>query len=150
MRIGEDILGNYVLICSMAAWFTAQLLKIITGMIKYGRVDYRRVLFASGGMPSSHASTVSALCASIAVVEGFGSVAFALSFIFAFIVMYDATGVRRAAGEQAKILNQLVDNLSERRPDYFQKKLKELIGHTPLEVIAGALLGILVVLLIPT
>jgi acid phosphatase family membrane protein YuiD len=132
----------------MLGWFTASVFKIIIVLVKDRKLDFRKI-YASGGMPSSHSATVSSLAAAIAKAEGFRSTSFALAFMLAFIVMYDAAGVRRAAGEQAKILNQLVNNLYEHKPVYITKNLKELIGHTPLEVIVGCLLGILIVLLIP-
>jgi len=139
---------NYVLMCALLGWFIAQSLKIVTVLIKEKRLDFRKFV-ATGGMPSSHSATVSALAASIAKAEGARSVHFAIAFMLAFIVMVDATGVRRAAGEQAKILNQLMNEMPEDKPVYIKKKLKELIGHTPFEVIVGALLGILIVLIIP-
>lgn len=149
MRIFYDLTGNYVLMCSLAGWFSAQTLKIFTALVKEKKFDLRK-FFSNGGMPSSHTSTVCALCLSIGKTDGFKSSTFALSFMLAFIVMVDATGVRRAAGEQAKILNQLVYDMTDDKPVYMKKKLKELIGHTPLEVIVGALLGALIVLIIPT
>ena len=144
----NDILGNYVLVCSMLGWLCASLAKVVILLIRERRLDLRKI-FASGGMPSSHSATVSSLAAAVARTDGMGSTNFAISFMFAFIVMYDASGVRRAAGEQAKILNQLVDNFSENKPVYMKKNLKEIIGHTPLEVIVGALLGVLIALLAP-
>lgn len=148
MFVFKDILNNYALTCSMLGWFIASVAKIIIILIREKRLDFRK-LFASGGMPSSHSATVSSLAAAVAKTDGFGSTSFAISFMFAFIVMYDASGVRRAAGEQARILNHLVNNLSDNRPVYLKKNLKELIGHTPLEVVVGALLGILIVLVAP-
>jgi len=143
-----EIFGNYVLVCSMLGWLCASVAKVVILLIRERRLDLRK-LFASGGMPSSHSATVSSLAAAVAKKDGIGSTAFAISFMFAFIVMYDAAGVRRAAGEQAKILNQLVSNFSENKPMYLKKNLKEIIGHTPLEVIVGALLGVLIALLAP-
>ena len=104
---------------------------------------------SSGGMPSSHSSTVCALVVASARVCGTNSVEFALAFILAFIVMYDAAGVRRAAGEQAKVLNRIAKELSEGDTRYLDKNLKELIGHTPLQVFMGALLGVVIPLIIP-
>ena len=144
----NDILNNYALICSMSGWLIASLAKIVILLIREKRLDFRKI-FASGGMPSSHSATVSSLATAVAKTDGLQSTGFAIAFMFAFIVMYDAAGVRRAAGEQARILNQLVNNLSEHKPVYAKKNLKELIGHTPLEVIVGALLGILIALVMP-
>ena len=95
-------------------------------------------------MPSSHSSTVTCLTSSIGIVHGFNSALFAISFVFAVIVMYDAAGVRRAAGEQAKILNRLVADLEDGKTTDINVHLKELLGHTPREVLFGALLGILI------
>jgi len=132
----------------MLGWLIASVTKIIIGLIREKRLDFRRI-YGSGGMPSSHSATVSSLAVAVAKTNGLRSTSFAIAFMLAFIVMYDASGVRRAAGEQARILNQLVNNLSEHRPVYLKKNLKELIGHTPLEVVVGALLGVLIVLLFP-
>ena len=144
----RDIVNNYALICSVLGWFIASVAKIIIILIREKRLDFRK-LVASGGMPSSHSATVSALATAVARTDGLDSVSFAIAFIFAFIVMYDASRVRRAAGEQAKILNRLVNDLLENRPQYFTQNLKELIGHTPRQVIAGCLLGILIALSVP-
>lgn len=148
MNVLNAILNNYVLVCSMLGWLIASVAKIIIALIREKRFMFRK-LFSSGGMPSSHSATVSSLAAAVAIKDGLESTTFALSFMFAFIVMYDASGVRRAAGEQARILNQLVNNLSENKPVYWKKNLKELIGHTPLEVVVGCLLGILIALVLP-
>lgn len=148
MFVADDILNNYALICSMLGWLIASMAKVIILLIREKRLDFRK-LFASGGMPSSHSATVSSLAVAVAKTDGLRSTGFAISFMFAFIVMYDAAGVRRAAGEQARILNHLVNNLSEHKPVYVKKNLKELIGHTPLEVVVGALLGILIALVMP-
>jgi len=148
MYIFNDIINNYALICSILGWFIASVAKIIIILIREKRFELRK-LFSSGGMPSSHSATVSSLAVAVAKTDGFGSTTFAIAFMFAFIVMYDASGVRRAAGEQARILNQLVNNLTEHKPVYLKKNLKELIGHTPFEVIVGALLGVLIALVMP-
>ena len=148
MFVIHTIFGNYVLLCSMLGWLSASSAKVVILFVREKRLDLRK-FFSSGGMPSSHSATVSSLAAAVAKTDGIGSTAFAISFMFAFIVMYDASGVRRAAGEQAKILNQLIDNFSENKPVYMKKNLKEIIGHTPLEVIVGALLGILIALVAP-
>ena len=143
-----DMLNNYALICSIMGWLIASVAKILIVLIREKRLDLKKI-FASGGMPSSHSATVSSLAIAVAKTDSVRSTSFAIAFMFAFIVMYDASGVRRAAGEQARILNQVVNNMSENKPVYLKKNLKELIGHTPLEVVVGALLGILIALLIP-
>ena len=148
MFVVDGILDNYALVCSMLGWLVASTAKVVILLFRERRLDLRK-MFASGGMPSSHSATVSSLAAAVAKTDGLRSTGFAISFMFAFIVMYDASGVRRAAGEQAKILNHIVNNLSENKPIYLKKNLKEIIGHTPLEVVVGALLGILIVLVIP-
>jgi len=145
----RDVLNNYVLICAILGWLIASIAKIIIILIREKRLDFRK-LVASGGMPSSHSATVSSLATAVARTDGFGSTIFAIAFMFAFIVMYDAAGVRRAAGEQAKILNQLVNNPAIwNNPVRLKKNLKELIGHTPLQVFVGAALGILIAIVMP-
>lgn len=149
MEIVKDLLRNDMLICAVVAYFIAQFLKILTTLYKEKKLDLRR-LWASGGMPSSHAATVSALAIRCGMVSGVASPAFAICFILASVVMYDATGVRRAAGEQAKLLNQIVADLFSGNPEYTEKALKELIGHTPLQVVMGSLLGILIGFFFPS
>lgn len=148
MEYITGIFTNYVFICSIVGWFVAQAIKCIRFIVKNHRFDFR-VLTSSGGMPSSHSATVSALVVAVARLCGTKSPEFALAFILAFIVMYDAAGVRRAAGEQAKVLNRIADELSEGDTRYLDKDLKEFIGHTPFQVVIGALLGIVIPLLIP-
>jgi len=138
-----NMFTNYVLWCAAIGWVTAQTLKLVINLIIHRKLNFR-LLVASGGMPSSHSATVCALATAAGRTAGFGSVEFAIAFVFAFIVMYDASGVRRAAGEQAKVLNKLVRSLEVGDKDEARKELKELIGHTPLEVFAGALLGIII------
>lgn len=143
-----DLVSNYMLICAVSGYFLAQILKIVIGLIRDRKLDMK-LMFASGGMPSSHASTVAALCISCARLHGVGSPLFAITFILASVVMYDAAGVRRAAGEHAKILNQLMKGLTSGDPTLAEASLKELIGHTPLQVVMGALLGIALPFVIP-
>lgn len=135
-----------VLITSLTAWFAAQLLKVIFTLIKNKRFDFRRFV-GSGGMPSSHSSFVTSLATAIGIENGFTSNEFAICVVFAAVVMYDAAGVRRAAGQQARILNQLVEKWEKSDFSDTDKRLKELLGHTPKEVIAGALLGIAIALI---
>lgn len=136
-----DIFYNFPLVVSGIAWFIAQLLKTVVNIVTERRLNFVS-LMASGGMPSSHSATVSALAVSIGFTEGFASPFFAIAFLFAYIVMYDAAGVRRETGEQAKILNKMLIDLTEGHTDEMPKQLKELVGHTPLQVFAGAVLGI--------
>jgi acid phosphatase family membrane protein YuiD len=142
------IFKNVFFISAAIAWFLAQLIKIIICFIKERRLNFR-LLVASGGMPSSHTSSVCALTTSIAYVHSFDSPLFAISAVFALIVMYDASGVRRAAGEQAKILNRIMDDLKNKREFDPFVPLKELVGHTPIQVFAGAFLGIAIGILYP-
>ncbi len=148
MNYITGLLFNYVLVCAVAGWFTAQFIKCTRYIVKNKRFDFA-ILMSSGGMPSSHSSTVCAVVVATARVCGTSSAEFALAFILAFIVMYDAAGVRRAAGEQAKVLNRIAQDISEGDTKYLDKDLKEFIGHTPFQVVVGALLGIVIPLLIP-
>jgi len=142
MRNAVDFLtGNHILNVSILAFVTAQILKVVIVLLRYRRLDFRRLL-GSGGMPSSHAAIVCACAASIGKTMGITAPVFALAAVLAFVVMYDASNVRRAAGEQAKILNYMMDNWPELTPELFSKQLKELLGHTRVEVFAGAALGI--------
>lgn len=124
------------------AWVIAQTSKVVWQSYRDRRLNLR-VLAAMGGMPSSHSAMVMALTAAIGRVNGVASPVFALALIFSLVVMYDAAGVRRAAGRQAAVLNRLVEDLMAQRghPD---ERLRELLGHTPFEVLAGAALGIAV------
>ena len=149
MNFFQALLANDMLVCAIIAYFAAQILKIFTTLWRDGEF-HLSVIVSSGGMPSSHSSTVVALAISCARIYGVASPLFAICFILASIVMYDATGVRRAAGEQAKLLNQIVAELFSGDPSYSEKALKELIGHTPLQVVMGALLGLLIGLFMPS
>lgn len=137
----RDLSNNFVLISALTAWLIAQILKVLFFVIQNRKFDIER-LVGSGGMPSSHSALVVSLACSIGIVDGISSDIFALSFIFACVVMYDAAGVRRATGHQAKFLNELIRDVLEGHP--FDLRFKELIGHTPLEVFAGAFLGSIV------
>ncbi len=143
-----ELAHNYMLLCGVIAYFAAQIFKILITLIRDKRLDMA-LIFASGGMPSSHSSTVAALCIASARLYGVGSPWFAVTLILASIVMYDAAGVRRQAGEHAKVLNQLLQDLTSGDQKRTEEGLKELIGHTPLQVVMGAILGIIVPLLIP-
>ena len=127
------------LLVPVLAWVSVQLIKFITDVVVNKKINVK-VLVASGGMPSSHSSVVTSLMAMIGINEGFDSILFAIAFVFGLIVMYDAAGVRRAAGKQAGILNQII--YSNQVKIDTNEKLKELIGHTPKQVVVGALWGI--------
>ena len=128
-----------------AGWAVAQILKTLITLALTRSFDPER-LFGSGGMPSSHSSTVCALTTAVVMQYGAASFEFAISAVLAIIVMYDAAGVRRETGTQAVVLNRFMDMFahldSPDDPQFTQEKLKELVGHTPLQVFAGAVLGI--------
>ncbi len=141
------ILGNKILDVVTVSWFIAQFYKVIASLVTEKRVNLKR-MFETGGMPSSHSSTVSALATAVGIIYGVSSALFAVSAIFAIIVMHDASGIRRAAGEQAGILNKLSESLNSLFENKFQQEnLRELLGHTRIEVIVGTILGIAVALL---
>ena len=137
----QQIIQNEVLKVSLLSWFVAQVLKVFSTFAKEKRIDLYR-LVGSGGMPSSHSSFVMGLSTAIGLKNGWASDEYAIALAFALIVMYDASGVRRAVGKQAIILNQLIKDWQKHKLK--EKQLKELIGHTPIEVIAGGLIGILI------
>lgn len=134
------VLTNRVLAAAFIGWCSAQGIKVITTLIKSKRFDFER-LMGSGGMPSSHSATVIAASVAIGRLLGFDHPLFGLALVNSFIVMYDACGIRRAAGKQAAILNSIVDELRLHKHVNYQKKLKELLGHTYLEVFVGGCLG---------
>ncbi len=133
-------MGDKILLSSFVAWSIAQVSKFFIWRWQKGKLNFR-ILVSAGGMPSSHSALVSAMAMATGLWEGFSSTAFALSLILALVVMYDAAGVRRAAGIQAKILNQILEELFQGHP-VSEKRLWELLGHTPFEVLAGALIGV--------
>jgi acid phosphatase family membrane protein YuiD len=135
-----DILGNRSLIIPLAAWCVAQALKVLISSIQDKRLNFF-YLFSMGGMPSAHTTLVCALATNVAITHGVNSTLFAVTAFLAAIVMYDAAGVRQAVSNQASVLNRLSAELFEGRP-VFERHLREIIGHTPIEVIAGAALGI--------
>lgn len=138
----REILENQILVCSIICWATAQVLKTIIDCILNKGFHADRLL-GSGGMPSSHSSTVCSLATAAGVKYGLGSFEFAVSFILAVIVMHDAMGVRRETGIQAKLLNRLIfEGPLKFNSEILQKKLKEYVGHTPLQVLFGAILGV--------
>ena len=142
----KTILDNRILVAAFVAWVIAQLSKTIYELIRYRKLILSRIVSA-GGMPSSHSALVMSLATATGRVTGIESAAFAISLVLAAIVMYDAAGVRRAVSIQARILNQMIDEAFEGKP-FAEKRLRELIGHTPIQVIVGGLLGIGVALII--
>ena len=143
MTIIKELWSNQWLITALLGWFIAQLLKIPVTFIFEKRLDISR-FWGSGGMPSSHSAFTTSLSTAIGLTNGFDSLEFALSFVMAFIVMYDAAGVRQSAGKQANILNQVLDYLKLTENGEPYKQLKTLLGHTPFEVVGGAILGIII------
>jgi acid phosphatase family membrane protein YuiD len=124
----------------LVAWTIAQTAKVIIYSIREHRLNLR-VLAVTGGMPSSHSAIVMGMTTAVGKYAGINSAAFAIALIFSFVVMYDAAGLRRAAGRQAAILNRLVEDLVNMR-GVQEAKLRELLGHTPVEVLVGAVLGV--------
>jgi uncharacterized protein len=136
----KAIFDNRILLASFIAWAVAQLSKTIYELIRYRRLRLRR-LVSAGGMPSSHSALVTSLATATGRITGIDSAAFAVSVVLAAIVMYDAAGVRRAVSIQARILNQMIDEAFQGQP-FAEKRLRELIGHTPIQVLVGGLLGV--------
>lgn len=141
----NEIFGNEELAAALTAWFIAQFLKVPLEYLMTRRMNWA-LWFSSGGMPSSHSALITAVTLSIGLNNGFTSPLFALSFALWMIVTYDAAGVRRQAGYHAQRINMLIDELIKGHP-ISEKRLKEVLGHTPRQVIAGVLLGIVVALL---
>ncbi|HEV2012893.1 MAG TPA: divergent PAP2 family protein [Candidatus Dormibacteraeota bacterium] len=137
------LLQNPYFVVPLIAWGIAQTAKVIIDSVLLHHVSVRR-LATAGGMPSSHSALVVCLTTIIGRLQGIQSPLFALALIFSTVVMYDATGVRRAAGQQAMILNRLLDDLFIAHRGIPQERLRELLGHTPIEVIAGAVLGVVI------
>jgi len=137
---------NITLWTAIAAWFLAQLIKMSIEYSKTKRFDFS-ILIGTGGMPSSHTAFVTAMTTAVGLRNGFDSSLFALCCVFSMVIMYDAAGVRRAAGKQAEVINQLVEAI-ENSGIKMDKKLKELLGHSPIEVVCGAVLGIVIAVLI--
>ena len=139
-----DFLNNYLLISALLGWLIAQILKVFTGMFSQEKFSLTRLLFSNGGMPSSHSATVMALTVAALLGYGVGSPVFAICAILSIIVMNDAVGVRQETGKQAKLINQIMREMSSGNPRDVETGLKELVGHTPLQVIMGAITGIFV------
>lgn len=134
------------IIVPIATWFSIQLFKLIYDLVTTKKFNFKRIMGA-GGMPSSHSAVVTSLATLIGKNEGIDTGIFALSLIFAFIVMYDAAGVRRAAGKQAKVLNKIVQTPGLSKVEV-SEKLVEALGHTPFQVIVGAIIGFIVGIII--
>jgi acid phosphatase family membrane protein YuiD len=137
-----DLLANRVLMAALIAWSLAQIIKLPLNYALRREWDWS-LIFSSGGMPSSHTALVTGMSLGVGLQEGFASPLFAVAGVVAMIVIYDATGVRRHAGDHARVLNLMIDELLTGHP-LAEKELKEVLGHTPREVIGGVLLGALV------
>ncbi|KAF7813628.1 putative membrane protein yuiD [Senna tora] len=139
----SSIVANYALVSAIVALAVAQSIKFFSSWFKEGRCTIR-LLVGSGGMPCSHSATVTALAAAIGFQEGLGGPLFATAFVLACVVIYDATGVRLQAGRQAEVLNRIIYELPAQHPLAENIPLRELLGHTPLQVIIGGLLGLVI------
>lgn len=139
---------NPIIDCGLLAWFLAQLIKVVLDMILLGQMDWKR-FFSSGGMPSSHSALVVACTTAIGRLHGIGGPLFALSAVLSAVVMYDACNVRRSAGDTARLVNKLLEHLEQLTAEDLADNLREVMGHTPLQVLMGALLGLGVGLLVP-
>jgi len=142
MGIVHALLSNNVLVATLMAWVLAQSIKVALAMKRQRRFDVRWFL-GTGGMPSAHSAGVAALAMGVGLNVGFATPLFAVALIFALVTMFDAQGVRRATGKQAVVLNHIIDELYA-RGQVNQQRVKELLGHTPVEVFVGGLLGCLV------
>ena len=153
MQLIRDVLNlNPILTVALLAWFVAQVLKTLINFILLGKFQLER-MWGDGGMPSAHSATVCAMVIATARSEGFGSAIFAVAAVVAIITMHDAMGVRRETGEQAKVLNKMIEqwiDVTEKNTPFLQNMhLKEMVGHTPLQVLAGFVVGCVVGALYP-
>lgn len=137
---------NKYIYVPLLLWFLIQVYKVVYDLVKFKKFNFKRIVGA-GGMPSSHSAVVTSITTMIGKSYGFDAPLFALAFVFSFIVMYDACGVRRAAGKQAAILNKITQTPNMKGVEV-KEKLVELLGHTPKQVLVGAFIGILVGLLV--
>jgi acid phosphatase family membrane protein YuiD len=135
--------GIEVIISGLLGGFSAQVLKLILYFVQRKPVNFR-ILVQTGGMPSSHSASMTGMASSVGLISGFESVIFAVALGVAMVVMYDAAGVRQAAGKMAGILNKITEDIYLHHQDHVPERLRELLGHTPVEVLAGAMLGVVV------
>ena len=143
MQDFSEIFHNHVLRVALVACVSAQIHKLVFEFAQHRSIN-PKVLVETGGMPSAHSALVTALACGVGQTIGWSTPAFAVTAVFAVIVMYDAAGVRQAAGKQAKILNQILDELFQEHAEFNEDRLKELLGHTPVQVIVGSALGVIV------
>ena len=148
MNFFTALFQNSILVCAVSGWLVAQVLKTLIHMIISKKFVAERMV-GSGGMPSSHSATVCALATSSGIRYGGGSFEFAISVMLAIIVMYDAMGVRRETGKQGRVLNEMLEVFTNMGNQISaEERLKEFVGHTPLQVLMGALLGIIIALFV--
>ena len=150
MDIIKTLINNHILICGCSCWIIAQIIKTIIYLIVNKQLRIER-LVGDGGMPSCHSATVAGLATAVAFSEGVGSTAFAITFFFAIIVMHDAMGVRQETGKQARVINDIVTEISERGMSIMSmppdERLKEFVGHTGFQVCVGAIIGVMVAII---
>lgn len=142
MEYLKDLVSNYVLASAFFSWLCAQVIKVAIALFEKPRKNLFKILFSTGGMPSSHSSSVVALAISCGIYAGLDSPAFAIAFILAGVVMIDASGVRYETGKQAIIIKRITQKLFSDDAEQINSGLKELVGHTPFQVLMGALLGV--------
>jgi uncharacterized protein len=141
-----SVFQNRVFLATMIAWVCAQTIKIVINIVKGNRFNFKW-LVSTGGMPSAHSAGVMSLASAVGIQEGFNSTVFIATLIFALVIAFDAQGVRRATGQQAEILNKMMDDIYLGRKIH-EDRLKELIGHTPFEVLVGSMIGIVIAVLV--
>jgi len=139
----QEFSQNRVFWTVIISWVVSQGIKVATGVARYRRFDFKWLIW-TGGMPSSHAAGVTALATAVGIESGFDGVIFAIALVVMLIIAFDSQGVRRAAGRQAQMLNRLLEDIYFQRPIKPEEKLKEFLGHTPVQVIAGMVVGFLV------
>jgi hypothetical protein len=144
-EIFTEFYKNKIFITTICAWLIAQTIKVLIGIFREKKFDFRWFV-GTGGMPSSHAAGAACLTTAVGIDCGFDSVYFAIAAAFALVVMFDAQGVRRATGRQARVLNKITEDIHW-KGRIKEEQLRELIGHTPVEVIMGFLLGVVIAII---
>ena len=142
MTFIRNLFGNYMLVSAICGWLGAQIIKSAIALASKEKLTILQILFSNGGMPSSHSASVMALWTAALLSQGVASPIFAVTTLFAIIVMNDAVGVRYETGKQAKLLNRITQKLFSGDPEQVNTVLKEMVGHTPFQVVMGALLGV--------
>lgn len=142
----SELFANRVLVAALSAWGLAQIIKVPLELLIRKQLNWA-ILFSPGGMPSSHSALMTGVTVGIGIQSGFDTPIFALAVAVSMIVIYDATGIRRQAGKQAKVINQMIEDLAHGHP-LREQELKEVLGHTPLEVLGGVVFGIAVAIFV--